>query len=258
MIDISLHPNVKDALMHPQKGMEVRGWLKSHKDVARVWRGENGESMMHWAFLSDSVLASDLLGCGLSFEEKDNTGRQPFDWLTDRLFGAVLGKSSHILSKGGQERLIKQSEELMFRLWGLGARPKNIPETGKVWLSAGAFEAIPLFSDEFGVLNWLPSGGSLLHALVLAPNTPKRVSLAKDTLLSMDINSPDHDGRAPLWYAADTWLKHEAKRSSMNSLAQTFMALGADPDIKDKNGLSPKDVVVFDQKHEDILKIMTK
>lgn len=251
-----LHPNVKNALIHPQKGMEMRGWLKKNPDKALHFRGETGETMMHWAFLSDSVFASDLLQVGLSFEDKDNLGRTPFDWLTDRLFGAILSKKTN-LSKGGQERLLRQSMDLFFALWGLGARPSDGISSGKIWLSAGAFETIPLFVDAYGADNWLPEGATLLHALVLSPNTPKRALLASDTSRFVDINKKDIAGRTPLWYVTDTWLKHEDKRSNMVSLAHLFLRLGANKDIKDEKNFGPLDIITFDQNNQDMLNVLS-
>ena len=214
---------------------------------------------MHWAFLSDWTLALDLLQVGLSFEHTDHLARTPFDWLTDRLWGAVLNPATNgVLSKGGEERLIKQSEEQAMALWAQGARPHiaKIQETLRVWLSAGAFEVLPLFLDAFGPFGWMQNNATALHATVLAPATSKRTHLVKELIKVVSPNTPDDHGRTALWYAADTWLKHPDKRPGALSLMRLLVDVGEDPYREDKNGLSPLSVVQFDADNKDALASM--
>lgn len=245
---IELHPNVLAALRHPLRGMEVRGWLKTHQKQAFAWRGEHGETMMHWAFLSDWVLACELRDAGLSFDTTDNRGRNPFDWLTDRLYSTLLSpRTKGMLSKGGEERLIKQTEEQGMQLWMMGARPTSgQPFFGAVWLQSGAFELAQVALQEKGPAHWMPNGATALHALVLAPPTPKRTRWFNELLSKMDINDVDDDGRSALWYALDAWLKHPQLHASLFLTLEELLSKGAHLDDKDNFGYSPRDVLQFD------------
>ena len=254
---VELNPNVKAALLHPQRSMEVRGWLKTHHDVAKYWRGDDRESMMHWAFLSDWVLASELKEIGLSFQDKDGFGRTPMDWINDRLWGAVVDeKTNHQLSAGGKERLRRQTETQVVYLWNQGARPSlgsdRLP-AGVVWMRAGAWGLLDLLidpddADVLGWKNWTPNGGHALHALVLAPNMPARRQFIKTWLSKQQaIDCVDSDGRTPLWYAADAWLSAPQWRHHLEVVVKELVASGASVDMEDKEGFSPRVLIANSQ-----------
>lgn len=261
---IELHPNVKAALVHPLMGMEMRGWLKTHHPEALAWRGEDGETMMHWAFMSDWHFARELFEAGLPFDLPDRHGRTPFDWLNDRLYSAIVDpKTNTKISKGGQERLIQHTENQIMYLWSAGMRPPlRTPFYGAVWLQAGAFNVLEMVLVEHGYQHWTPDGGTMLHALVLAPNTPQRMKWLSKLVSELGVDVADLQGRTALWYCADTWLNHPSLRASMKELAHQLRQFGADPDLKAANGLSPLDVLSFDQvsnqgqDYQDMLAVM--
>lgn len=247
----SLHPNVLEALKHPQRGAEMRGWLSVHPEKALAWKGEFGETMMHWAFLSDWVFACELRDKGLSFDDVDSTNRNPFDWLNDRLFGALVNENTKgQLSMGGQERLRKQTEQQAISLWNVGARPHlgySIQDGfyGTVWLHAGCYALLPIAQEEHGVYDWLPSGGNLLHACVLAPHMPPLWDLLSQASQQLDIDEEDDEGRTPLWYCVDAWVKHPFLRKKMETLASHLIKLNAYPHQQSHSGYTPIDLLSF-------------
>ena len=242
-----LHPNVKASLINPKGSMEIRGWLKNHKDIACGWVGDDGETMMHWAFLSDWILACELRDAGLSFSDIDKYNRSPMDWLNDRLWGAIVDPStSQKLSTGAKERLRKHSEEQIQALWTQGARPSISTQSihpGVVWIRSGAWVLLPLLEQDENSellvskdgytssinqlsqsskwLHWTPQGGSALHAWVLSPNTPSRRNflnmwISKDA--SPVTSHHDKDGRPYL---------------------QMWTPKGLDVDVRDNDGRTP-------------------
>lgn len=229
----------------------MRGWLTVHPEKALAWRGEFGETMMHWAFLSDWVFACELKDRGLSFEACDKDGRNPMDWLNDRLFGAVVNETTKgQLSLGGQERLRKHTEQQVLSLWNMSARPlfglspKN-GFYGTVWLHAGCFSLLPLAEKEHGLRQWMNGGASILHACVLAPQFAPLWPLLDRLVQQLDIDTEDDMGRTPLWYCVDTWVKHPTTRPSMEKMASYLISLEASPLHKDQHGFSPMDVLQF-------------
>ena len=265
-----LHPNVHAALIHPQRSMEMRGWLKTHHDTARLWRGDEGETMMHWAFLSDWAWAAELHAAGLDMGQVDRHGRTPMDWLNDRLWAAVVEPSdgstpsTQRLSAGGQERLRRHTEDQIRALWAHGARPSHQPDglhPGVVWVRAGAWSLMPLLLDPeplaldgstpappaaapTGWLRWTPRSGNALHAWVLSPNTPGRRAFLADWLSrGQSVDCRDQDGRTPLWYAVDASLSRAAWRIPLQSVIRELMEAGADPHADDIDGATPTSLV---------------
>lgn len=255
---IKITPTVHAALIHPQRGLEMRGWLKSHQQTALAWRGEDGETMMHWAFLSDWAFASELRDAGLAFDTTDRTHRTPMDWLNDRLWCATVHPSTRTkLSAGAQERLRHHSQTQIRHLWVQGARPSlfssNTLHPGLVWLRSGVFSLLDLLSpfqfapsnepesDQFhGPLNWTPHGGSALHAWVMSPNTPeRRAFLAAWTAAGHSPDLQDQAGRTPLRIAVDLWLSDSAQRPEMAAVIRELRSAGASPHEPDHEGVTP-------------------
>jgi hypothetical protein len=123
----TLSASVRAALIDPRRASEVQGWLQgdpARLDIARTWRGADGETMMHWAFLSSWSLVLALQSIGMEDSDVDQYGRTPMDWLTDRLWSALVEPTgSARLSLAGQERLRRHTEDQVRGLWALGLRP---------------------------------------------------------------------------------------------------------------------------------------
>jgi len=246
---IQLHPQVKAALIHPQRAMEVRGWLKTNKLVAQQWKGDDGESMMHWAFLSEWVLAAELKEIGLSYDTTDNMGRTPMDWINDRLWYSVVETNTNgQLSAGGKERLRRHSEQQIQALWAQGARPSfnsRFIHPGVVWLRAGAWDLINLLKDDdvYSWFQWAPQGGHALHSWILSPNTPQRRAFLKNWADEFDVDLGDNDNRSALWYAVEGWLARPEFQKDLSKVIRELLEEGANPFKKDDRGESAYDLL---------------
>lgn len=282
---MELSASVRSALIDPRRGAEVQGWLRgdpSRHELARQWRGADGETMMHWAFLSSWMLALDLYSAGLDYHAHDQHGRTPMDWLSDRLWGAVVEPvGSARLSLSGQERLRKQTEEQVQGLWSLGIRPTNRARAlhvGVVWMRAGAWSLLPLLKDEVlpqllapgistprpyqgpcpGWMRWTPRQGHALHAWVLSPDTPgRRAFLEQWQSCGLDVDARDEDGRTPLWYAVEAALFKPQLRSQMAKVIRQLVEAGADPHAEDIDTTSPLSLLLREKDawtlHTDLL-----
>lgn len=283
---MELPASVRAALIDPRRGAEVQGWLRgdpSRREIARNWRGEDGETMMHWAFLSSWGLALDLAASTeLSYDELDKYGRTPMDWLSDRLWSAVVEPvGSARLSLAGQERLLRHTEEQVLGLWNLGVRPTPRPRAlhvGVVWMRAGAWSLMPLIRDEVlpqvldkgishprpysgpcpGWMRWTPRQGHALHAWVLSPDTPGRRAFLNTWIQSgLDVDARDEDGRTALWYAIEGALFKPQWRKRLAKVAQELVQAGAEPTAEDIDTTSPLSLVLREdnawEQHADLL-----
>lgn len=275
---ITLHPNVKNAMVNPTRYMEIRAWLKEDgsKKTALKWRGEDGESMMHWAFLSNWALASELLEVGLTFEETDKYGRTPMDWLNDRLWYSIVNKSTATqLSSGAKERLRRQSEEQINSLWSLGARPSfqnKALHPGVVWLRSGAFDLMYLLNSDYEeeknvtFFGWPPHNCNALHAWILSPSVPKRREFLKNWCDQYDVDAGDNELKSPLWYAVEMWCLNKDYKKELMGTIKELIDMAANPFLKDLSETSPIMIVEnsfkngsIDQEQKDtILKVLTK
>lgn len=241
---IQLHPKVKEALIHPERFMEVRGWLKGNALIAQQWKGDDGESMMHWAFLSNWVLAAELKEIGLTYEGMDNFGRTPMDWINDRLWYAVVQDNTNAqLSAGGKERLRRHSEEQIEYLWAQGARPSfssRFMHPGVVWMRAGSWGLVNLLKDDeqYSWFKWAPYGGHALHSWILSPNTPQRREFLKKWDEEFSVDMGDNNNRSALWYAVDAWLARPEWQKDLAAVIRELIDVRADPFQKDDEGVS--------------------
>ena len=279
---------VRSALIDPRRSGEVQGWLRGNSNrhkIALEWRGDDGETMMHWAFMSSWTLAMELNTIGLSYQDLDNYGRTPMDWLSDRIWSAiVLDEGKARLSLAGQERLRKHTEEQVLGLWSLGVRPTLSSERlhiGVVWLRSGAWDLMDLIKDEVliqpseagipdpkeyngpcpGWMNWMPKKGTALHAWVLSPDNPgRRLFLKKWKEYGLDIDVRDEDGRTPLWYAVEAYFFREDYRPFLLKVIKELVNEGADTQAEDVDAVSPVGMATADENswslHLELLKVL--
>lgn len=248
---ITLPANVKSAMLDFNKSVELRAWVSVNKEKAINWRGADGESMLHWVFLTDWVLASDIRDYGLDFSVLDDSGRSPMDWLNDRLWMSLVTPTGSALklSAGSKERLKIHSENQIQHLWRLGARPSegNNQHPGLVWMRSGCFSLMELLvnsDDKYSLLDWMPESGSAMHAWPLAPNYPDKWQFIKKWLeLGYDIDVVDENGRTPLWYAAELYRTTPEMRQDLMKSIETLIEFGADPDHDDDAGFTPRHIL---------------
>lgn len=267
-----LSSSVREALIDPRRGEEVQGWLRgnpSRKEAALAWRGDDGETMMHWAFMSSWGLALDLASAGLSYEDLDKYGRTPMDWLSDRLWATLVEPvGSARLSLAGQQRLLEHTQSQVLGLWNLGVRPTSRPRAlhvGVVWMRAGAWKLMPLIRDEVlpqvldkgispprpysgpcpGWMRWTPRQGHALHVWVLSPDGPGRRAFLKTWQeAGLDVDARDEDGRTPLWYAVEGALFKPEWRRPLAKVMRELVAAGADPNAEDIDTTSPLSLIL--------------
>lgn len=285
---MALPTAVHSALLDPRRALEVQGWIRGgddRREQALAWRGTDGETMMHWAFLSSWSLALELNALGLDYAALDVHGRTPMDWLSDRLWSSIVEPIGSVrLSLAGQERLRRHTEEQVRGLWALGVRPSPRPRAlhvGVCWMRAGAWSLLDLLRDEVipqsqdagiglprpysgpcpGWMRWTPRQGHALHAWVLSPDMPHRRGFLRAWKeCGLDIDARDEDGRTALWYAVEAALFKQEWRARMTKVIQELVSEDADPREEDIDGASPLSLVLRESaawtRHADLLKAL--
>ena len=61
-------------------------------------RGEHGETMLHWAVLSEYGLIVDLIDAGIGVNAKDKYGKTPMDWLLERYWYSCIENGASLNS----------------------------------------------------------------------------------------------------------------------------------------------------------------
>lgn len=244
---LTTQEKIWNALVTPARAVEVIAWLKTHKEAAIMMRGNKGESMLHWAVMSEYSLILDLISAGIDPNAKDNEGLTPFDWLVLRFWQAVIAKKGNkIINSEGLLKLKAQTLELGTVLWSNGGRP-SISESalnpGETWIRGGAWDLLEVMHSTEGksaLEGWFKDKRSALHVWILADETiQKHQYLEKMLSWGLDVNEEDINGRTPLWYAVEAWIvKPEWKKILIPSI-KSLLKNGADPLFEDNDGVSP-------------------
>ena len=236
-------PPIWDALVSPLRAVEVRAWLVPAGNRAQALsdRGPQGESMLHWAALSDMGLVLDLLAIGLEPNPVDQRGRTPVDWQFERLWAtheAGIGN----LTALNLRKLRLQSDDLVATLWRQGGRPASCPvDVRPLAMRCGLWQTLHAWRDldPNAWDDWESS--SALHAWPAAPAEKGRQDFLEIWRREgRPIDGLDKDGRTPLWWAVEERLRSDGKaRLAAQAAVQDLIGAGADPSIEDREGVSP-------------------
>lgn len=248
--------NIWYVLINPERAIEVRAWLKKNRMKALIMRGENGETMLHWAVMSEYGIIIDLVDAGISPNSKDRHGKTPMDWLLERYWYTCVEKEGR-LNRDGQYKIKSQTEDLGVVLWGMGGRPsENNPESLDANLIAargGLWWYIQLLYETYGLdslRGWMSDKRSVMHAWILSENNEQKFVRMQELIKwGLSIDEVDANGRTCLWYAADAW-KNDLETDLMVEMIPELLKLGADPDIDDVNGISPRNVLSGEKAEE--------
>lgn len=202
MSNLSLPHPIWSAVLSPSRSVEVMAWLKkkSNRALALELKGMQGESMLHWAALSDSALTLDLLAAGFDLQTVDGSGRTPLDWLFERLWMTHVEGVGNLTALN-LRKLRLASDDLAMLLWRQGAR-RAVQDFDERWLAArfGLWKFLETVAD----LEGLPSAWSHLEG--------------DNTVLHGLAHAPDEKGRDRL---LDLWKKHEQSVDVLNRAGQT-------------------------------------
>lgn len=250
----SRQERIWEALKNPTRAVEIRGWLTKHKNDALLMKGSQGETMLHWAVLSEYSLVIDLISAGISPNVKDDIGRTPMDWLVERFWYTVVKKEIE-LPEEGILRIRAQTEELGSVLWSKGGRTSNSEESlnpGEAWIRGSAWGLLAILKDTDGIdalKNWGSQKVSAIHTWFLAEDTlEKERQLDKMIEWGLNIDEKDVSGRTPLWYAMDTWIHFPEWEDISFKAIKLLLEREADPDEEDLEGISPSMLLGLSEK----------
>lgn len=249
------------SLINPERAIEVKSWFMKNQLTGSLLRGQNGETMLHWAALSEYALIIDLLDY-IDINCLDKNNKTPMDWILDR-YNYVINNRKELsnINEEGLQKIKDQTEHLGVLVLSLGGRPyqlldKNNEEKepakhfgvkacfgGLWWLFRGLYECM----GKDVLVNWLDDKRSILHLWFQAPYNEQKNDYYKIMIknFGLDINIEDLNHRTPLWYAIDGFfyskyilLENTEEKEIFKSI-EALLKLGADPNIADINGIDP-------------------
>lgn len=257
--------NIWFALINPERATEVRAWLLNNQMKALILRGPQSETMLHWAILSEYSLVIDLVDTGIDINCKDKNKLTPMDWLIER-FWEVNTLKKESIPYHGRLKLAAQTEELGLLAYSMGGRPSDFEkrDVGMINSAAkmtmcGAFWYIETLYKDQGLealRNWLDNKRSVIHVWLLSLDNGmkyKRLQTMIDWGLSID--ELDEDGRTPLWYTIQAWYLGN-DRARMEKIIENLLKMGADPDLEDFEGVSPRLILTPENSNNEDIKYL--
>lgn len=247
------------AFVQPARFTEAKAALQKDPAGVLAARGQSGETVLHWAVMSDLGLSLDLLSAGMDPMVLDHAGMTPLDWLNNRLWCAVVNPRTRV-GLDGADRILRQTERFVPVLWNVGFRPSGEMRHSMVtdWISAGAYGLLGVIRDAgepgLGLTGFGPQQASLLHVIAVSKEGRGRLDAVQRLVCPVirksghvapviDVDAEDLHGRTPLRYALQAWAEGQVVAENQVALVRRLITLGADPHRKDRFGVSPLEFV---------------
>lgn len=240
----SSHP-IWAAVLSPARSVEVRAWLSRPENhaVARELRGPQGETLLHWAALSDLGLMLDLAGLGLDLNALDASGRSPVDWQFERLWVTHVENVGNLTTLNRKKlRLI--TDDLVPALWRQGGRPQSgALDIRALAVRSGLWNTLATWKDLEGAEAAFRAWGRATHALHHWPFAPAEAGrtafLADWGAQGWSLDEPDADGATALRLAVEARLGATGTAAlALDEAIDALLAAGASPDAVGADGLA--------------------
>lgn len=231
--------------MNPNKQKPLLDWVASFPEKALFWRGNNGETLLHWASITSINLTKDILNyIGLS-NEKDKFGGTALDWLIERYFITVVTPKAEISEDKKKEIAFLTSQNARILLdHGISTKfdiVDILTKTGAMdFIQQTPLEQLNHISelDKSAIHNWILWSGNEYE---------KNLNLKK-LLKLCDINKSDINGNTPLYYAIDGWLFKPELEDIFKTAIICLLRHHADDQIKNNDGMTIYDLM--DEHHQ--------
>lgn len=226
------------------RSVEVRAWLKKpeNQSLALSWRGQHGETMLHWGALSDFGLLLDLAGLGLDVNARDHADMTPSDWLLERLWMTHMegvGKLTNL----NLRKVRIMTDDLLSALWRQGGRlhafqpPVPIEEFA---VRQGLWQSLATWGDTEAPRDTRQSFP--LHAWPLAPAEKGRQDFLAKWMEHACVDVRDNEGRTPLFVAIQARLDPDLTPRAaldLDAAIDELLQAGAHPEVEVQVGQTP-------------------
>lgn len=252
-VDSVRHP-IWNAILTPARSVEVRAWLrnKANRAAAVGMRGPQGESVLHWAALSDFGLVVDLIDVGLDINLADESGRSPMDWVFER-FHMTHEEGVGALTFLNRQKLRLLTDDVGSSLWRLGGRllvPQEGVDPQALAMRHGLWKMLEIWRDlasgpgpskgASAWLGWRNGQDAIHHYPWSPPETGRTQWLARWMEVGLSPDRPDDQDRTALWLAVERRLDvPPSGAAAVDTAIDELLAVGADPQRAGPQGLSP-------------------
>lgn len=252
-----------DAVLSPARSVEVRAWLskEANHQTARDLRGPQGETLLHWAALSDLGLMLDLVGLGVDVNAVDQSGRSPMDWQFERLWATHVENVGN-LTHYNRQKLRLVTDDLLSTLWRQGGRPQSdMLEIRGLAVRCGLWKTLATWVDLEGpaaLRNWSHPGEGPTHAIHHWPLAP--ADKGREFLLELWLNQgwpldePNPQGHSALWVAVKERLAATGFQAlGLDAAIEALVAAGANVTFEGPDGISLQQLPLLSNAPEEVV-----
>lgn len=223
------------------KSKILRDWIKKFPNKAKLYRGKNNETLLHWAAITNINLIKDLVNyIKLDVNEEDKYGSTPFDWLIERYFSNVVLNNNNL---DQNSRYFMQYQTLEHSKYFYDVKAFTHYDVIDIFSKSGLFDFIDYIYKKEGLeslINLTETQKSVLHNWILVGESELKHKKIQDLLnYGIDIDIEDKDGNTPLFYAIDALISKPELKDFLLPSIKTLLKENANPYHKNKDGLSP-------------------
>ena len=260
------HP-IWEAVLSPARSVEVRAWLskETNRSTALALRGPQGETLLHWAALSDLGLMLDLIALGMDVNVLDGAGRGPVDWQFERLWATHVEGVGN-LTYYNRQKLRLLTDDLLSALWRQGGRSQsNMLDTRALAMRCGLWKTLAAWVDLEGptraLRDWEHPVEGVSHALhhwPLAPADKGRSDLlAAWQSQGWPLDEPNGKGVSALWVAVEARLTAEGNRAlALDAAIDELVEKGASVNFQGPAGVVLSQLPLLSQADPEVIEAL--
>lgn len=269
------HPIWK-LLLSPLHSVQVTSWLGNpeHWEEAEKLRGEQDETILHWAALSDMTLLIQALGTlEISPNAPDKNGFSPMDWQINRQELLLNKYNNKEITKMNYIKSVMQADELISTLLGFEGVPNlhGLDLLASFAVKNGLWRTLATLIEKDKKYNCFYDGKLPLHHLILSFNTKSRISFLKELVEGVthngkniknpinSINDVTEDGKTVLFLTIEEIINRHTSAIDLIDLEvflEALIAFNPDPSIPNKEGVSPAQLILLTENIPDGVKAM--
>lgn len=211
----------------------INEYIKNNLKKCFYWRGNNSESLLHWAVLNNLEATKNLINyVKLDVNLTDKNNKTPFDYLLDRYLYHVLLNIGD-LNQNARVFITNQTNTHAIYLYSIGAKTQH--DVVDFFSKSGSYQFLDYLYNEKGYEALIDIGEekkTILHNWILLPECiekhQKLIEILENYHFVIDVE--DKEKRTPLFYAIDGMIcKPELAESFFIPVIKSLLRQQANP-----------------------------